>query len=83
MIALERSHRLLQNDVNAMHLSMDSNTAALTEFIELGKALKFGLKFLGYVEKTAVWIAKVAAAIGIIVAAWKFLILEAINRAQR
>lgn len=83
MSALEHSQGILRHNVDQLADRMDTNTAALNEFIELGKALKFGLRFLGYIEKTAVWIAKVAAAVGIIWATWKFIILAAVEQASK
>lgn len=77
--ALEQQHLSMASDVQALKQSLDTNTIALGEFIELGKGLKFGLKFLGYVENVSVWIAKVAAASAIVWAAWKFLVKEALS----
>lgn len=78
MAALEENHRMLQNQFNGLKGSLEENTGALNEFIELGKALKFGLKFLGGVEKACVFIAKVAAALGIIIACWRYAVTQAI-----
>ena len=79
IIALEQQHLLMMNDVQVLKQSLDTNTVALNEFIELGKGLKFGLKFLGYIENTAVWVAKVATACAIVWASWKFLVKEALS----
>jgi hypothetical protein len=80
MAALEGKQRHMADDVMRLKLSMDSNTTALTEFIELGKNLKFGIKVLGFVESTAVWITKVALAGGTLWGIWKFIILETVKQ---
>lgn len=82
MSAQEQKLRGISSDVFSLKESMDANTAALQEYIELAKYFKYGLKFLGYVERVAVFIAKIAAAAGTVWAIWKFIILETISRSR-
>lgn len=80
--ALERGQRMLAADFVKLNNSVDENTGALREFIALGQSLKFGIKFLGIIENTAVWITKVALAFGTIIAIWKYIVIETITRAR-
>lgn len=68
------------SELNTLKASMDKNTEALSEFVELAKNLKVGMKMLGYVEATAVFVTKVAGGIVIVWAGWKFLVKEAVAR---
>jgi hypothetical protein len=78
MTAQEQHIRQLQTQFNQLQTEMAMNTGALKEFIDLGKNLKVGLKFLGYVEATAVWVAKVATGLAIVYGAWKYAVSQAI-----
>ena len=59
---------------------IDDNTASLQEFIELGKHIKFSISLLGYIERVAVFIAKMAAACAILWMGWRFAVKEALGR---
>lgn len=83
MAHLEQEMSSLHIEVRVLKNTMDSNTAALQEYIELSKSFKIGLKFLGLLEKTAVWITKMAAAGGLVWGLWKFAIKEAIAEYAR
>jgi hypothetical protein len=82
LLALESGHRNMSADLVVLKDSLEKNTTALQDFIELGKGLKFGLKILGAVERVAVWVTKCAAALGVMWAVWKFLILEALQKSR-
>ena len=71
----------MYSDFEALKLLMEKNNTSLEEFIALAKGFKFGLKILGGIEAAAVWVAKIAAAFGILWAIWKFLIREALAHA--
>jgi hypothetical protein len=58
--------------------SINQNTKALSEYIDLSRKLKVGLSFLGLVERGAVWITKCAAAFGSTWAVWKFAVSQAL-----
>jgi len=73
----------MYNDFDALKLLMEKNNTSLEEFIDLAKGFKFGLKILGGIEAAAVWISKIAAAVGILWAVWKFLIKEAIAHVSK
>lgn len=83
MHALEQKQLAMGGDVMTLKLSMDSNTEALREYIELSKHLKVGLKFLTYVEKTAKWFTTIAVAGATAWAMWKYIILATINEAVK
>ena len=83
MTALEQKLHGVSSDVCTLKESMDKNTCALTEYIELSKNLKVGMKLLGYIEAAAVWVAKVGGALIILWASWKYLILQAIQEARK
>jgi hypothetical protein len=57
---------------------MESNTTAIQAFVELSKHVKFTLALLGYMEKAAGWLTKMAAAALLIWAIWKYAIKEAL-----
>lgn len=78
--ALEQKVLVVSVEVLQLKESMDANTIALKEYIEISKQLKVGMKLLGYVEATAVWITKFSAAVGIVWAMWKYLILESVEQ---
>lgn len=81
--ALERKQMNMADDVMELKSSLDSNTNALQEFIELGKTFKFTIKLLGVIESTAVWITKVSLAATALWAVWKFAIVEAVKQANK
>lgn len=83
MTALEQKLRGVSSDVFTLKESMDANTCALVEYIELSKNLKVGMKLLGYVESAAVWVAKVGGATVLLWAAWKYLIIHALSEARK
>lgn len=78
MNALEQSMLAHTSHVNSLNAAVKENTEALSEYIELSKRLKVGLSLLGTVERSAVWLAKVAGGITIIIASWKFAVQQAI-----
>ena len=78
MSTLEERTRMMSTEATRLKDAVDSNTSSLQEFIELGKALKIGLTILGYVEKAAVFITKLAAACALLWGLWKFAVKEAI-----
>lgn len=73
----------LSAEVLMLKEAVDTNTSALLEYIELSKSFKFTLKLLGYIERAAVFISKVAIAVGTVWAIWRFLVLEAIQQASK
>jgi hypothetical protein len=82
MAKLEEDHKRMTDTYIQMKRAVDDNTTALQEFIELGKGLKFGIKVLGVIEATAVWITKVALAIGTLWAIWKYGVIEALRNVK-
>lgn len=66
-------------DVAALKEAIRENNEALAEYIELSKGFKSLWKLLGFVEKVAVWIAKIAAALGIVWGIWVYLVQEALK----
>lgn len=76
---LENQMLRATDDFGALKLLVEKNNTNLEEFIDLAKALKIGLKVLGFIEKTAVFITKVALAAGTVYAVWKFAINETIQ----
>jgi uncharacterized coiled-coil protein SlyX len=76
----EAAMNTLRQDVLTLKQSLDSNTEALKDMIELSKNFKIGLKFLGVLETIAVFIAKIAGACVILWAMWKFAISEAFKQ---
>ncbi len=83
ILRLEHTVQRQASDFEALRLLMEKNNTNLEEFIDLAKALKIGLKLLGWIEKTAVFITKVALACGTCWGAWKFLVKEAIAQVAR
>jgi hypothetical protein len=75
--SLEEHHAMMSTDFSALHQSMNANTAALQEYIDISQKLKIGLGILGTIERAAVWCTKVGAGAMLIWAAWKFVIKEA------
>jgi hypothetical protein len=65
-------------DVKRLAEVVEANNVSLAEFVELGKALKVGIKLAGYVEAVIVWCTKVAVFLAGCWAAWKFLVKEAV-----
>jgi hypothetical protein len=80
MATLEKQFRGLNSDVLHIKEGMQANTEALREYIELSKHFTFTLKFLGWIESIAVWVAKVAAALGIMWGVWRYIISEALRQ---
>lgn len=75
---LESRMLILEEQHIAIQTSMDANTKAIQEFIDISHGLKFGLKIANVIEAIAVWFAKIVAAGAIVWATWKFLVREAI-----
>ena len=78
MTALEKEFNVLQANGKALRETVTENTEALKEFIDIAQGFKFGLKALGVMEICAVWVTKVAGAMVILWAIWKFGVMQAI-----
>ena len=78
MTALEKEFNVLQANGQALRETVNDNTVALKEFIDIAQGFKFGLKALSLLETCAVWITKIASALVVLWAVWKFIIAQAI-----
>lgn len=68
----------LKTLVEKNNLKLEQNNTNLADFITLGQALKFSLKFGAMLEKMFVWCTKAVVFCGSLWAAWKFLVKEAL-----
>jgi hypothetical protein len=80
ILMLEQRLTHVFEDSAHLKAAMMQNTVALQEYIELAKTFKIGLKMLGWIERSAVWIAKIAAALGILISLWHYAIKEALEK---
>jgi hypothetical protein len=78
--AITKKQSDMADDVIQLKLAMNANTEALREYIEISKGFRIGLKFLGIVERTMIWLAKVAGGAGVIWAVWVYIIKETLKR---
>jgi hypothetical protein len=78
MTALEQQFSILQTNGQALRETVTENTNALKEFIDIAQGFKFGLKALSLMETCAVWVTKIAGAVVILWAIWKFGVMQAI-----
>lgn len=83
ILALETKQMHLLIETNTLKDAVNDNTTALAEWITLGKEFKLGLKVLGYIERAAVWVAKIATAAGITWALWRFGISVALEQLSK
>lgn len=77
---LYRMLAVTNSALDSLTKRIDENTASLHEFIELGKHIKFSISLLGYLERIAVFIAKIAAACAILWMGWRFAVKEALGK---
>lgn len=73
----------LNNSLVAMDSRLDKMTTQQNTIIELYEGITVLIKVFSGIEKFAVWVAKVAAAAGILWAIWKFTIIQAIEDSLR
>lgn len=81
MQAQETKYMQMSTDMHALKEAVNTNNASIAQFIELAQSFKFGLRILGGMEIIAVWLTKMAAAIGIMWGTWKFVVKEALAQA--
>lgn len=81
MLAHEEHFIELQNELRTLRDVLLTNTSAMQEYVEVARTAKYFFKTVKFIEAACVWIAKVAAAIGIVLAAWQFAVKQAIASA--
>lgn len=80
---LELQMQRTADDFEGLKLLVEKNNTNLEEFIDLAKALKIGMKFLGLLEKCFVFVTKASLAGGSIWAIWKYAVTQAIAQVFR
>lgn len=83
MRAQDKRVIILQAQVATLQETLEANTKAIQEFIDISKGLKVGLKLLSLVESAAIWVTKIVVAFSVVWGTWKFLVKEAIAQAAR
>ena len=69
----------LRAEIGELKSALQENTLISKDLIEVYEGLKSFLKVLSWAERFAVGLVKIAAAIGVIIALWKFVIQESIR----
>lgn len=68
----------LEASIVALDNRLDTMETQQAKIIEIYEGITVLIKVFAGIEKFAVWVAKVAAALGIVWAIWKFAIMQAI-----
>lgn len=87
LFALERRNAEYQKNTDEqladILTAIKDSTAKAAEVIMLYENLKSTFKVLGWAERLATWLTKVAAGLGITWMIYKYAILEALNRSKQ
>lgn len=79
ILVSKEEYVLLNEKIDKAVSALTTNTAASSEMLMLYDNLKKAFRVLGWVEKGAVWVTKIAAACGIVWMIWKFTLLQTIE----
>lgn len=72
----------MKAEMDAHKSLLAQNSAENQELLLILRKVKTVISILAGIEKIAVWIAKIAVAVGLIWAVWKYVIIETVERAK-
>lgn len=70
----------MKAEFDAHKALLTQNSAENQELLEMFRSAKIFFKVMGHIGAAAVWVGKIAVAVGILWALWKFAVWEAVRQ---